>query len=215
MVINCPKCGRRVEGANLNAAKDLATCGSCGEAFVLSDLLARSSTARGERLETPPGAWFRLTPAGWETGATTRSWMALFLIPFLVFWTAGFSWGFFGHDAKHAPGAPPLPAFMAFFFAVAAMFWWFALMSVAGRVSVRKEGDAATVFVGIGSLGWRKTVTWSSINAIREEPSYMRYPGGQGARLCLDGPRRVAFGSMLTGDRRYFLMRTLQEQLTS
>src|SRR5689334_22584196 len=104
MIINCPRCKRRIEGSNLNAAKDLATCPSCGEAFALSELMAGPSSSQGENLVAPPGAWFKMTESGWQVGASTRSWAALFLIPFLLVWTSMFLWGFWNGHEKPNPG---------------------------------------------------------------------------------------------------------------
>lgn len=73
-----------------------------------------------------------------------------------------------------------------------------------------------SIFFGVGSIGWTRTCSLSDFSTVREG-----YPGGgnwnwnnrQGPAIRLEGKRAIAFGSMLTTDRRYFLFKVLQSSL--
>src|SRR5512137_2776592 len=99
MKVQCPKCHVDVPPANVNVAADTVWCAGCNEAFALSELVGK---AGGEEvpIEVPPepprGAWFEKNFDGWEVGATTRSPIAFFLVPFMCVWSGGSLGGIYG-----------------------------------------------------------------------------------------------------------------------
>src|SRR4051812_4884970 len=95
MRITCPRCATAPPADQINMATDLAFCPACGEAFAISARLAegtRSVRPATEMPTPPPGAWIREEPGATVVGATTRSPIAFFLVPFMTVWS-GFSLG--------------------------------------------------------------------------------------------------------------------------
>jgi large subunit ribosomal protein L7/L12 len=43
MLLSCPKCGKEIDSANINIAKDIAFCASCGEVYNISKLSVESA----------------------------------------------------------------------------------------------------------------------------------------------------------------------------
>jgi len=43
MLLSCPKCGKEIDSANINIAKDIAFCASCGEVYNISKLTVEST----------------------------------------------------------------------------------------------------------------------------------------------------------------------------
>lgn len=84
------------------------------------------------------------------------------------------------------------------------------LMSVAGQVVITRHSDQLSIFTGIGPIGWTRTCPLSDFSAVRE--GYANF-NRQGPAIRLEGKRAVAFGSMLSTERRYFLVRVLQGAL--
>jgi hypothetical protein len=213
MELRCPKCHKRIEGESLNAAKDLAVCTACGQVFQISELSGFSDDSPAASLSPPNGTWFRSEGGRWEVGATTKSWAALFLIPFMCVWSGLSLWGIYGTQFVKGEFNLTESLFGIPFVLGIIVFWSIAVMTVCGKVTVTTDGDRGKVFVGVGNIGWRKQFVWSAIRAVREESSNLRYPGGQGVSICLEGDRRVAFGSGISPERRYFLVRTLRAHL--
>ena len=199
----CPSCSRRLPNEDINIAADLARCRSCGRTFRLSDLLDARIDAVD--LQHPPaGAWFEQRAAGFVLGATTRSPMAFLVVPFVCVWASLSLRGFFGAARNGSP-----PALFALpFLLIAAMVIAQAAMTVLGKVEVRRDGDDCVVFTGIGWLGWTRRFRWSELQTIREDT--VRRGRSTARAILLEGHSRIAFGSMLSADRRYFLMRALE-----
>ncbi|HEY1784467.1 MAG TPA: hypothetical protein VGG30_02925, partial [Pirellulales bacterium] len=92
MKITCPTCQQPIDPEQINVATDLAFCNHCNEAFALGDLVSSGEVDDEEPGDPPKGCWHRSDFDGWEIGATTRSYGAWFLVPFICVWS-GFSLG--------------------------------------------------------------------------------------------------------------------------
>jgi hypothetical protein len=95
MQITCPTCRAKVATDDINVSTDVALCRSCGNTFHISEVLGGTSSILGSMLSSivppsgpvdlnspPAGAWYTPTGDGFTAGASTRSWMALFIVPF-------------------------------------------------------------------------------------------------------------------------------------
>ncbi|MDW7693630.1 hypothetical protein R9C00_02655 [Flammeovirgaceae bacterium SG7u.111] len=81
--MNCPSCNAVLSGENINIQTDLAHCPGCNHIFKISDAVV-SDVATGFDINNPPkGAWIRKDMDQMVVGATTRSPMAFFLVPFM------------------------------------------------------------------------------------------------------------------------------------
>jgi hypothetical protein len=211
MRIHCPKCKQEVPAAQINVAADLALCPQCNEGFRVSECLDLD-TVTADVLENPPkGAWLKRELDRVVVGATTRSPIAFFLVPFMCVWS-GFSLvGIYGSQIASGKFNLTSSLFGIPFVLGSILFWAFALMAVCGKVEVT-IGRTSAVFVGIGTLGWTRRFDWAAVRGIREEGSGVEYPGGQQKAIVMELEKgaRLKFGSGLNETRRRFLAGALK-----
>lgn len=210
MEVRCPRCEREVNSEAVNVAKDLVYCGRCNQVFGLSQLLSESR-AMEVRLEAPPpGAWFERTAQGFSLGATTRSPVAFFLVPFMLVWSGGSLGGIYGTQIAKGHFDLFQSLFGLPFLAGSVLFWAITLMAIAGRVSFERRGDVLTLFTGVGPLGWRRRLRWSEVKGVEPEDASARYPGSERQQLMLvTAERRAPIGSGVTKERQHFLENAL------
>ncbi|RCK79399.1 MAG: hypothetical protein OZSIB_0039 [Candidatus Ozemobacter sibiricus] len=112
--MDCPTCGRRIAGADINIAHMVATCRSCEEVFSFADRFpaAGSSGSRSGWREKPvPPRPSSLsvdeTPARLTMTFSWRSPVLVFLIPFTIAWN-GFLVFWYGFSLTQVPLSNPL-----------------------------------------------------------------------------------------------------------
>lgn len=216
MDILCPSCGRKIPLEDVNVSTDLALCRACGQSFQFSDLADGRSALMPDLNSPPSGAWFVEMPDGFRAGATTRSWMAIFLVPFTCVWAGGSLGGIYVKPFLSGK-LDPANAFFGLPFLVGSLFLvGLCAMTLLGKVSVTKTGDRLWVFTGVGGLGWTRQFSWSDFYTAREDlarSSYQMSWSGLGRTLALEGKRKITFGSMWSENRRFFVLAALREML--
>ena len=91
----------------------------------------------------------------------------------------------------------------------------FCAMCVAGKVTVSVHGDRVAVFTGVGPFGFTRTGSLSEFKSVREDFGYGSMNTNRASRVIrLEGTRAMAFGSMLSTERRYFLIGALKTALS-
>lgn len=216
MKIHCPSCGRLLPAAQLNLATDVALCANCDEAFSISTMVAAGQGAEDFDIDQPPrGASFERTMNGWRMGASTRSPIAFFLVPFMCIWS-GFSLGA-AYGSQIIEGRFELvPTLVGIPFLLATLlFCSFAAMTVCGKIVVSTDGNDGRIYTGVGPFGWTRRFDWSAISAVTETIPRFHYPGNNGVTIALAGQSQVCFGSMLSDARRYYLLNALRKQLAN
>lgn len=209
MKLNCPTCARPFLPENLNVQTDLGLCAGCGNMARLSTLADADFEA--ETLSSPPrGAWYRESMNDVVVGASTRSPIAFFLVPFMCVWSGGSLGGIYGTQIVSGKFNLFLSLFGIPFLLGSILFWSLALMAVCGKVEVRLRDRRGVIFVGVGSLGWKRPVDLAEVQTITEEHSMMNYPGRQGQGIVLEGNTRVRFGTNLNEARRHFMLNALR-----
>lgn len=216
MDVTCPSCRSRIAPDDINVATDVALCRSCGNTFRLSEIIGAIPSSSFDPGSPPRGAWFEPLPDGFTAGATTRTWMALFIVPFTCVWSGLSMSGIYGSQIVKghfnlSSSLFGLPFLIGTIFLVS----WCA-MCVAGKLTITRHSDQLIIFTGVGPIGWTRTCSLSDFSTVREG-----YPGmgnwnwnsRQGPAIRLEGKRAVAFGSMLTTERRYFLIGILRTAL--
>ena len=211
MNLACPNCRSTVPLEDVNVSTDIALCRKCGKTFSFSENVA-STADSVPVLNTPPsGAWFEHLPEGFRAGASTRSWIAVVLIPFTCVWAGGSLSGIYGSQIKKGQLDPASSLFGLPFLIGSIVLVTMCVMALAGKVEITKAHDQLTLFLGVGPLGWSRRFLWSDFSRVREETRWgNRGLSGQGQTIVLEGTRRVAFGSMLNDERRYFLLNVFQ-----
>jgi len=159
-------------------------------------------------LKNPPkGAWFRKERDRTIIGASTRSPIAFFLVPFTCVWS-GFSIGDI-YGSQIITGRFNLGSFLLGLpFLLGSIFLCcLALMSVFGKVEV-SVGRLSSVFVGVGRLGWTRKFDWSKVRTIWEGMTYSNKR--QQPAIMMDGQERLTFGTGLNETRRRFIINVLK-----
>jgi hypothetical protein len=218
MRVFCPKCQREIASADVNVAADVAFCRPCNEAFELSDLVdddeqASDAAPPTEMLVPPRGAWFEKDLDGFTVGATTRSCMAFFLVPFTCVWAGGSLGGIYGSQIAKGQFEPVLCLFGIPFLLGSLFLCAFTLMTVAGKLTVTVRRGEGVVFVGVGPLGWRKRFNPSEVRRVHEEVR-RGSKGSTSRNIVLEGAERVELGSMLSEERQRFVLQVLRYLLT-
>lgn len=220
MALNCPKCNHEISKDHINIQTDLAQCQFCDHLFQISNHISSSPMASisstvanpshvsGAHLqlpELPTGVWHTNDLQYTILGATTRSYIALFLVPFLLFWSNGVI------SVDMLQGEAEFPLFILPFIVIGTVFWWLALMSVFGKVEIKADSQGGQIFVGIWKIGRYKKFEWKDISAIEEESNmFTQYPGNSGAQIVMSGRTRYNFASGVSQARRYYLVQTLK-----
>src|SRR6185295_16079131 len=149
----CPRCSSPLSADDINVAADTALCRKCGSAFSLSELL---HYGRDFNIVDPPrGVSYQEASGGFIVTATTRSWAALFVVPFAGYCILAFG-GPFGALIREAEFSQTQLLFvLPFVICVLGMLVTTLMWSI-GVVKVRRDGDDGAVFTGIGPFGWAR-----------------------------------------------------------
>jgi hypothetical protein len=210
MKILCPQCRQAVPPDQVNMGTDLAFCPKCKDLFRISNSIDEDVVNPDILRNPPPGAWFKREMGQVIVGASTRSPVAFFLIPFMCVWSGGSVGGIYGSQLAKGEFNLTMSLFGIPFILFSLLFWTFALMSVFGKVEVTL-GKPSSVFVGIGRLGWTRKFDWHAMKTVREDIALMTYPGSHQAGIVLEGTERVKFGTGLNDKRRYFMLNALKQ----
>lgn len=211
MKVECPKCRKPIDPAHLNAATDVAVCPGCGDAFVLSELVPGTAGPTVDLRSPPAGAWYRTMPDGWEVGATTRSWAAAYLVPFMCVWSGGSLGGIYGSQIAKGQFDLTQSLFGIPFILGSILFWWLALMAIWGKVTVDSRRGEGRVFVGLARIGRSRRFDWNDVTVIRENATNYNYPGGNNQTIVLEGKQRISFGTGLNEARRFFVLQAIRQ----
>lgn len=214
MHVLCSKCGQEVPGNELNVATNVAHCPKCDEVFPLSSLV-QSEVLGPLDLDNPPrGAWYVEDVGGFLVGATTRSPVAFFLVPFMCVWSGGSLGGIYGSQIIKGQFNLGISLFGIPFLLGTLLFGSLALMTLFGKVVVRVSDIDSSVFTGVGPVGLRRRFDWQEVTAVRVERTF----SGRGQptmTIVLDGPEKIRFGSMLSEPRRDFVANVLRHALVN
>jgi len=214
MDIRCPTCGKRIALEDINPSKDAALCRRCRRTHSLASL---RNPDRADVNVTPSGARFELRPGGFIAQATTRSWQALFLVPFTCVWVGGSVGMIYGRQLIQWRFDQEASLLGLPFLGGSVLLVLYCMVAVAGVVRVTREAEELEIFTGVGAIGWRRRYCWSDIRTVKEEvrPGTGRRGRNQTRHIVLDGNTRATFGSMLSNERRYFLIKVIRRMLAA
>lgn len=210
MNVRCPTCGAAIGLDDVNVARDLAVCRSCKAIFTFSDNVDIDLSE--EDSDNPPrGTWFDRTFDGFVAGATTRSPIAFFLVPFMCIWSGGSLGGIYGGQIVRGKFNLVSSLFGVPFLLGTIVFGGFAVMSVIGRVVVSVSGDDGVIFTGVGPIGWRRRFSWDGARSVGTSISSSN-DGNPSRSIRIVGTVPFTFGSMLTEPRRRYLAGVLRRE---
>ncbi len=162
----------------------------------------------------PKGAYINHLHDGVQIGASTRSWFALFLIPFATVWSGGALGGIYGMQILEGEFSPLISLFGIPFLIGSLFIWSMALMMIAGREEITLDSEGGHIFTGVGKIGKHKRFLWSEIDSVQEDVSTSRSTRGGSSTtryISLEGQRRIRFGSSLSSENRYYMIKTLEQ----
>ncbi len=235
----CTKCRRLIPPEEINVANDVAYCRSCNISYQLSELTFDNGIDSAVDVNRPPGGcWFVNDGGGTVIGATHRSLVtAAGLLFFALFWngivsifvalaTAGtlrvLGWP---HPAWFP--APKMNGeemgvgmvlflwlFLTPFITVGMFVAGSCLSALFGRTEVRVNGTQGTVFTGVGSLGWRRRFDAAQVKNVTLQQK-RNSEGSDSFVLLLEmrAGKQVKLGSLLSGERRNFMLVALRQTL--
>jgi len=141
--------------------------------------------------------------------------MALFIVPFTCVWSGGSMTGIYGTQIMKGHFNLGMSLFGLPFLIGSIFLVSWCVMSVAGKVTVSVHGDRLAIFTGVGPFGVTRTATLSDFKSVREDFGYGSMNSNRASRVIrLEGNRAMAFGSMLSNERRYFLVGALKTALS-
>ncbi len=216
--LSCPTCDTVVSPDDVNVAKDVAYCRKCNAAFSLSEWVhegIENAPDPAVDFNSPPrGVWFEQTFDGFVIGATTRSALGCFLVPFMCVWSGGSLGGIYGSQIMSGKFDILLSLFGIPFLIGTLIFGSFALMSVLGRVVLTVNRENGSIFTGVGKIGLTKRFEWKDVTCVYEEAK-RGSKGSVSKSIVLEGKERISFGSMLSDNRRYFMLQVLKKMLNA
>lgn len=211
--MNCPKCQSNIPNAHINISADIAQCPECSHLFKISENIGYNQVDTiFDRSNPPQGTWIQEDFNSFIIGATTRSWLALFLIPFLCVWS-GFSLSsLYGTQILEGKFSLFNSLFGIPFVIGTILLGGYTLMTIFGKVELSLNTEGGTIFTGIGAIGRTQRFLWSEIDKVYEGISH----GNRGRivkEIKLEGKSQLTFGSMLNDERRFYILKTLQQMI--
>lgn len=209
--MNCPNCNAVLLSENINIQTDIAKCVMCHEIFKVS-LNVFNEQDTFDVNEKPSGTWLKKEFNQTVLGATTRSPIAFFMVPFMIVWSVGAIGGIYGTQIASGKFDLFSSLFGIPFIIGALVFWSLALMSINGKVELTLSNEGGKIFTGFGKIGFKNEFKWKDISTITEgQSSLARYPGKQGGTIIIDGKKRISFGTGLSQARIYYVLKSLQK----
>jgi len=181
----CPKCHGVIPLEDVNVANDIALCRKCTYNFSFADALSENELEPVDLSNPPKGVWYKRLPNGFELGSSTRSAAAFFLVPFMLVWSGFSLGGIYGTQIAKGHFSLGQSLFGIPFLIGTIIFGSIAMMTVCGKFCVRAEGNDGEIFVGAGSLGYRKKFRWDQVRQIRMETK-RNSDGGAYQQLLID-----------------------------
>ncbi|MCB9263323.1 MAG: hypothetical protein H6607_13195 [Flavobacteriales bacterium] len=212
--MKCPNCNTEVLNENINIHTDVGQCQNCYNIFKISEAID-DLNADGFDLNTPPrGTWIRHEMHQIVIGATTRSPLAIFLVPFAVIWSGMAIGGIYVSQILEGKFDPLMSLFGIPFLIGSIILWGVTLMAIGGKVELTLNRQGGKIFTGVGSIGQTKKFDWAEISTVKEDQRNIKYSRVQGGSILLEGKRRISFATGINESRRYYLFRTLKEIIT-
>ncbi len=231
----CPVCGTEYHSESINIKEGVALCPGCGQLSRLSDVVAEDQSVV-ERISQPPRGC-TVVDAGREilVRASLRSVVGFFGSLFVcLFWNGIVSVfvliavsGLYSNLVGPLPEWFPSPddgdmplgmtlflcIFMIPFVVIGLGMVGALFMNLAGRVEVKIGEDEASVFTGIGPIGWRRRFDPSQVHGVKLGYAKWESNGSHNELIVIDADRTVKFGTMLRDGRREWLRAILHALL--
>ncbi len=209
----CPNCNNELLSENINVNTDLGKCHLCNHVFKLSDHIGNIMDDGFDINDPPKDTWIIRDRDVLIIGASTRSAIAFFLVPFMLIWSGGSIGGIYGTQITDGEFDLSLSLFGIPFLLGSIVFWALTLMSIWGKVELTFHRGGGEILTGIGNLGYRKRFSWDEVSEVHESVRPVNRKGNGGSIIQLEGKKRISFGHGLQESRKYYIYRAVKETL--
>lgn len=208
--MKCPKCGTSIVAENLNVQTDVGLCQKCKHVFKISEQIDAHIDEDFNIYNTPDGTWIKNDFSGTILGASTRSPIAIFMVPFMLVWSGGSLGGIYGTQILKGEFDALLSLFGIPFLIGSIVLGSFTLMFLTGKVELTLDNQGGKVFTGIGKLGWTRSFLWTDIDSIKESSSSLKENGKKKTQILMEGKKRISLGAILKPYRLHYLLKALR-----
>lgn len=170
MEFHCPDCGLPIQAADLAPAQGVAVCRFCEKPFPLEACQAAVPFADRNIVPvmTPPkGVDLVETMDGFRLTLSTRSCVAIFLVPFTLVWAGGSLGGIYGTQIAKGEFNWMMSLFGLPFLVGSVFLIGLTVMSVAGRTVVELAGGKFSIRTGALGVYRTQSAPWSDVRSCR------------------------------------------------
>ena len=202
MEFHCPDCGLPIATEDLAPAQGLAVCRFCEKPFPLAASQAAVPYERRPsvpELAPPKGVSLVETMDGFHLSISTRSWAAVFLVPFTLVWSGGSLGGIYGTQIAKGEFGLAQSLFGLPFLIGSVFLIGLTVMAVAGRLIVELAGGRLRLRAGALGVYRTKSADWRDVRGCRltEVSLRGRYSNSFQVEVAVEGgkPLRVGIGA--------------------
>jgi hypothetical protein len=167
---HCPDCGLPIQAADLAPAQGVAVCRFCEKPFPLEACQAAVPFADRNIVPvmTPPkGVDLVETMDGFRLTLSTRSCIAIFLVPFTLVWAGGSLGGIYGTQIAKGEFNWMMSLFGLPFLVGSVALIGLTVMSVAGRTIVELAGGKFSIRTGALGVYRTQSAPWHDVRSCR------------------------------------------------
>lgn len=220
MALHCPDCGLPIPTTEVAPSAGLAVCRLCDRTYPLT--ACQEALPIEERADLPLGAppkGVTVTEGmdGFKVSVSTRSCMAVFLVPFTLFWAGGSLGGLYGTQIAKGEFNLMMSLFGIPFLIGSVFLIGFTAMSVAGRQVIELKGGRLHVNTGAFGLRWGRSADWRDVESVRlnERPAggRRRYGSMHEVEVSVRGDKPLSLGSGIDPERLRWATRFLAARI--
>ena len=170
MEFHCPDCGLPIEVADLAPAQGVAVCRFCQKPHPLQACQAAVPYEQRNILPeqaVPKGVQLEETMDGFRLTLSTRSCIAIFLVPFTLFWAGGSLGGIYGTQIAQGKFNWMMSLFGIPFLIGSVALIGLTIMTVAGRTVVELAGGKFSIRTGALGVYRTKSAAWHDVRSCR------------------------------------------------
>ena len=170
MEFHCPDCGLPIQAADLAPAQGVAVCRFCEKPFPLEACQAAVPFADRNIVPvmTPPkGVDLVETMDGFRLTLSTRSCIAIFLVPFTLVWAGGSLGGIYGTQIAKGEFNWMMSLFGLPFLVGSVALIGLTVMSVAARTIVELAGGKFSIRTGALGVYRTQSAPWHDVRSCR------------------------------------------------
>lgn len=170
MEFHCPDCGLPIASVDLAPAQGVAVCRFCEKSFPMA--ACQTAIPFEQRplipVMTPPkGVDLVETMDGFRLTLSTRSCIAVFLVPFTLFWAGGSLGGIYGTQIKNGEFNWMMSLFGLPFLAGSIFLIGLTMMTVCGRTIVELAGGKFSIRTGALGVYRTRSAAWHDVRSCR------------------------------------------------